>query len=183
MQNAHMKKFTILAVLLLSSCATTEKFGAADDILEFASGLQNNNAPMIERHLDRQSLRNQAQSIARDVAYAQISKQMGDGFGAQIAAAAAADLAKPLINTIADEALSTQNLSYFAQKAGLNRNLQLPSRFKAGLALQALDETRVCVPDDDTKKCVLYFGRYPDAWKLYAIDEQALRKRLEKFKK
>lgn len=174
-----MKKLLLLSVLLLSSCATTGKIAAADDILEFAQGLQNNDSVRIERHLDREALKRQANFIARDVALEQISKEMGNDLKAKLAAIAFANLAKPIVDMITDEALSSDNLSYFAQKAGLTQNLKLPSRFKTSLAIQYISETKVCIPDDKTKQCILYFGQYPDAWKLYAIDENALRARLK----
>ena len=174
-----MKKLLFIAILFLNSCATTGKIAAADDILEFATGLQNNDSYKIERHLDRESLKRQANFIARDIAIDQATKQMGNDFKAKLAAVAIANLAKPIVDMITDEALSAENLSYFAQKAGLNQNLKLPSRFKTSLAIQYISDTKVCIPDDNTKKCILYFGQYPDAWKLYAIDEAALRARLK----
>lgn len=174
-----MKKLFLLTFLFLNACATTSKIAAADDILEFAIGLQNNDPYKIERHLDREALKRQANFIARDVAIDQVTKQMGNDLKAKLAAVALANLAKPIVDMVTDEALSPENLSYFAQKAGLNQNLKLPSRFKTSLALQYISDTKVCIPDDNTKKCILYFGQYPDGWKLYAIDEDALRARLK----
>ena len=71
-----------------------------------------------------------------DIAIDQATKQMGNDFKAKLAAVAIANLAKPIVDMITDEALSAENLSYFAQKAGLNQNLKLPSRFKTSLAIQ-----------------------------------------------
>jgi hypothetical protein len=178
-KKSFVKFFAIASLFGFAACATTTKYGAAGDILEFVTGLQNNDVNMINRHIDRQALKNQAIYIARDVAVKAASEKLGKGMGAQIAAIAAADLAKPVIEALADEALSAENLSFFARRAGLNQNIEMPSRFVAQLALQKISDTKVCIPDTKTNRCALYFGQYPDGWKLYAFDDSVLIERLQ----
>lgn len=174
-----MKKTILLFCIIFSACATTTNYGAADDILAFAKGLRDNNLNLIESHIDKNALKQQAMTIARDIAIKEASKKMGNGFGAQVAAITAVDILKPVIEAAANEALKPENLSFFARRAGLNNNLEMPSRFKASLALTKIEENKVCVKDPSTKNCILYFGNYGNVWKLNGFDEKALRERIK----
>lgn len=171
--------FVFTGLLLLSSCATATSYSAADDVRALAIGLRDRNYAAIESHIDKRALKAQAMQIARDVAIEEGAKQLGNGLGAQVASIAAVDALKPVIEALADRAIEPDALAYFARQAGVNENLQIPSRFRATLALKSVNDGRVCVVDDKTKRCMLYFGKYENGWRLNGIDETTLRLRIK----
>lgn len=174
-----MKKLSIIVIFgLISACATATNYGAANDIRNFAIALQSRNLSQIDRYTDKNALKSQAMQIAREIAIEQGSARMGNSFGAQVAAVAAADILRPVIETLAERALAPENLAIMARRAGLNSQTQLPSRAAATFAIQTIDGSRVCVPDTQTKRCLLYFSKYPDNWRLVGVDETALRERM-----
>lgn len=176
----NMKKHLVLiSVLLLSSCATATSFSAADDVRTLAIALRDGNYAAIESHIDKRALKAQAMQIARDVAIEEGAKQLGSGLGAQVASIAAVDALKPVIEALADRAIEPDALAFFARQAGVNENLQIPSRFRATLALKTINDGRVCVVDDKTKRCMLYFGKYENGWRLNGVDEATLRMRIK----
>lgn len=175
-----MKKFFIIGlVLATSSCATTQNFSAASDILAFVNALRDNNYPEAQRYIDKTSLKNQAFGIIRNALIDKTSQNLGNSLLAQGAAIKGADLLQPFIETLADEAFEAKNLSYFTHKAGLIQNFSSPSKFKAGLALKTVSEGRICIPDPETKQCLLYFGKYENVWKLNGFNEAALYNKYE----
>ena len=174
-----MKKLCLLlSFAIISSCATATNYGAADDIRKFALALQSRDLRAIDQYTDRRALKAQAMVIAREVAIEQASSRMGNGFTAQVAAVAAADLISPLIETLADRAVAPDNLAQLARRAGLNASSQIPSRTQATFALQTIDANRVCAPDPQTKRCLLIFAKYPNNWKLVGFDEAVLKERM-----
>lgn len=175
-----MKKFVVsIFALILSSCATTQNFSAANDILALANALLDNNYGEAKRYIDKEALKSQAFGIIRNTIIDKSSKNLGNSLLAQGAAIKGADLLEPVIEALANEVFEAKNLSYFAHKAGLNQNLTTPSKFKAGLALNTVSEGRVCIPDPNTKQCLLYFGKYENVWKLNGFNEIALYNRYE----
>ncbi|MBN8649041.1 MAG: hypothetical protein J0L55_13895 [Caulobacterales bacterium] len=178
-----MKNFSFAFILFFSACATTTNYGAADDILQFAIGLRDNNSSLIESHIDKPALKSQAMTLMRDMAIKEASSKMGNSLGAQAAAIATVDLLKPVFEAIANEALKPNNLAYFARRAGMQNNLDMPSRFSATLAINNIDANRVCIRDPKTKKCLLYFGKYSNVWRLNGFDENVFSERLRQLKK
>lgn len=178
-----MKKLFIAAILFLSSCATTTNYGAADDILQFAIGLRDNNIALIENHIDRRALKTQAMQLMRDMAIKETSNKFGNNLAANAAAIATIDLLKPVFEAIANEALKPANLAYFARRAGMQSNLDMPSRFSAALALNKIDDNKVCIKDAKTKNCLLYFSKNTNIWRLSGFDETEFSKVLKQIKK
>lgn len=175
-----MKKIAILfGLLALSSCATTQNFSAANDILALINALKSNNYAEAQRYIDKNSLKTQAYGIIRNAMIDKGSEKVGDSLIGKSAIIAGVDLLKPVIEALSDEAFEAKNLSYFTNKAGLNQNFATPSKFKAALALNTVSEGRVCIPDPATKQCLLYFGRYENTWKLNGFNEVALYNKYE----
>ena len=181
MLNRNMRKYIspivsiTLMALALVSCATATNFDAADDIRNFAIALRDRNYPVIESHIDKRALKAQAMMIARDIAIQEGAKRLGTGLGAQVASIAAVDALKPVIEALADRALEPDALAYFVHQAGVDQSIQVPSRYRTTIALKYLEDGRVCVPDDKTKRCMLYFAKYDNVWKLNGVDEQSLK--------
>jgi hypothetical protein len=178
MQNTAMKKLLLLPIILITSCATATNYGAADDIRKFVLALQSRDMRAIDQYTDRRALKAQAMVIAREVAIEQASSRMGNGFTAQVAAVAAADLISPIIETLAERAVAPDNMAQMARRAGLNAQTQIPSRTQAAFALQTIDSNRVCAPDPQTKRCLLIFAKYPNNWKLVGFDEAILKEKM-----
>ncbi len=178
-----MKKIFFVLILFLNSCATTTNYGAADDILQFALGLRDNNPQIIEKYMDKKALKTQSMLLMREMAITEASKKMGNNLAAQAAAISAADLLKPVFEAIANQALKPENIAYFAKRAGLQANLEMPSRFSAALALNKIDDNKVCVKEPKTNKCLLYFSKYENIWRLSGFDEFELSQRLKQLKK
>ncbi len=175
-----MKKILILfSAFLFSSCASVQNYSAANDILALINALKANNYPEAQKYIDKNALKTQAYGIIRNAMIEKGSQKLGDSFIAKSAAIAGVDLLKPVIEALSDEAFEAKNLSYFAQKAGLNQNFTTPSKFKTSLVLNSLEDGRVCIPDPTTKKCLLYFGRYENQWKLNGFNEMAIYDRYE----
>lgn len=167
---------------LVSGCATINTYDAADDIRKLAIALQGRDENAIARYIDKRALRAETANIARDIVIDKSRNALGGGIGAQIAAVTAADTFKPVINVLADRAVQPDVLAYMASRAGLNQNTEIPSRFKASLALHDIGNNSVCVNDDVTKQCALYFGRYSDGWKLNGFNQQLLKERMLQLK-
>lgn len=175
-----MKKIaTIIAFFAFSSCATTQNFSAANDILALMDALKSNNYALAQNYIDKTALKTQAYGIIRNAMIDKGSEKIGDSLLGKSAVIAGVDLLKPVIEALSDEAFEAKNLAYFTNKAGLNQNFATPSKFKAALALDSVADGRVCIPDPATKQCLLYFGRYENTWKLNGFNEVALYNKYE----
>ena len=166
----------ILGATTLTSCATVTNYDAAEDIRQFAIGLRDNNYSLIESHIDRPALKRQAMLLTRNIVMDEATKQFGNTQSVKSLSLTLTETLNPIIDNASDIALRPDVLAYFAKQAGVDKNTQIPSRFKASLALKSINSNRVCVPDEDTHECLLYFGKYNDGWKLNGIGEQAMAK-------
>lgn len=165
-----------VSAVLLAGCATSPgPSDASEDVRAFARALRDRNIGGIEAKIDRPALQGQVNGLARAIAAEEITKRTGSS---PLIAMLGADLVAPIIETIARRALEPDMLADIAQRAGLTAETPIPGRFVTAIALRRVPDGRVCAPDPQTKGCLLYFGKYPDGWKLNAIDEAALRARL-----
>lgn len=177
-----MKKFVplLFATIVVAGCATNVRHEASGDILALANALRDRNLSEIEAHIDKRALKYQAMQIAREVAIEEGARRMGNSMGAQVAAVAAADLLNPVIEALATRAVEPDALAYFARSAGLSQQTQMPSRTTATFAIKAIDNGRVCVPDNHAH-CVLYFNKFADRWRLAGVDDAVLRAKMRSF--
>lgn len=165
-----------LALAVLAGCATGRgPSEASNDVRAFAMALRDRNISGIESRIDRPALQGQVNGLARAIAAEEISKRTG---GSALLGMLGADLASPIIETLARRALEPDMLADIAQRAGLTADRPVPGRMVTAIALRRVPDGRVCAPDPQTRGCLLYFGQYPSGWKLNAIDEVALRARL-----
>ena len=165
-----------LTIALVAGCATTlGPNDASDDVRSFAMALRDRNIDGIESRIDRPALQGQVNGLARAIAGEEIAKRTG---GSAFIGMLGADLAAPVIETLVRRALEPDMLADIAQRAGLSAERPIPGRMATAIALRRVPDGRVCAPDPQTRNCLLYFGKYPDGWKLNAIDETALRARL-----
>jgi hypothetical protein len=172
------KTLILIFSLALSSCATISRHDASSDVLALVSALRDGNLYEIEAHIDKNSLKYQAMQIAREILIEEASQRIGHGIGGQIAAVAAVDMLNPVIESLAARAVEPDAIAFFARKAGLRQQTAMPSRIEATIAIRPIDNNRICVPNPQTNRCVLYFNKFPDRWKLVAIDEAELRQKL-----
>jgi Protein of unknown function (DUF2939) len=178
-RNFCMKKIIAplaLAVAFVSGCATGPgALDASTDVRAFAMALRDRDMAGIEARIDRPALQGQVNGLARALASEEIAKRTG---GSALLGILGADLAAPIIETLARRALEPDVLADLARRAGLTPETRLPGRTVTAIALRSVPDGRVCAPDPQTRSCLLYFGKYPSGWKLNAIDEVALRARL-----
>lgn len=168
-----------LGLALLSGCATGPGTSEASaDVRAFAMALRDRDLAGIESRIDRPALTGQVNGIARTIAADEIAKRTGGGGTGFVLGLFGADLAAPIIEQITRRALEPDVLADLARRAGLTPETRLPGRTVTAFALRSLPDGRVCAPDPGTRGCLLYFGKYPAGWKLNAIDETALRARL-----
>jgi Protein of unknown function (DUF2939) len=166
----------IVAVVSLTGCATTPgPSDASEDVRAFARALRDRNISGIETRIDRPALQGQVTGLARAIAAEEISKRTG---ASPLLGMLGADLASPIIETLARRALEPDMLADIAFRGGLTAETPIPGRMVTAIVLRRVPDGRVCAPDPQTKSCLLYFGKYPTGWKLNAIDETALRARL-----
>jgi hypothetical protein len=140
--------------------------------------LRDRDLPAIEARLDRPALQSQISGLMRALAADAIAQRTGGGIGGRIFGGLGADLAGPIIDYLSRRALSPEILADIARQAGLTPQISVPSQTLTAIALRRTPDGRVCAPDPATRKCLLYFGKYPSGWKLNAIDEMALRNQL-----
>ncbi|GIU66648.1 DUF2939 domain-containing protein [Candidatus Phycosocius spiralis] len=165
--------------LLLGSCASiSDPTGAGADVLALTTALRDRDLPAIEARIDRPALKAQITGIVRAMAAKEISERTGGGAAGNVLGLMGADLANPLLENIANQALEPAVLADLARRTGLTPETVLPSRTATALGIKKLADGRVCAPDRKTNVCILFFGRYPTGWKLNAINESAMRARL-----
>ncbi len=168
--------FAIIGLTAVTGCATGPgPSEASGDIRAFAMALRDRDMAGIESRIDRPALQGQVNGLARAIAGEEIAKRTG---GSALLGLLGADLAAPVIETLARRALEPDVLADLARRSGLTPETRLPGRTVTAFALKGLPDGRVCAPDPQTRGCLLYFGKYPSGWKLNAIDEVALRARL-----
>jgi hypothetical protein len=176
---AHFAFAPLGALLLVASCASvSDPTGAGADVRALTMALRDRDLATIEARIDRPALQAQVTGIGRAMAADEIAKRTGGGTKGSVLGLLGADLANPIIERIARQALEPAVLADLARRAGLTPQTVLPSRTVTSLGLKKLSDGRVCAPDLKTKVCILYFGRYPTGWKLNALNESALRNRL-----
>jgi hypothetical protein len=165
-------------MLAAAGCASTDSYGASDDIRALAVALQTRDTAGIEARINRPMLEAQVTGIARAIVAEQASQRLGGGATAQVLSVFAADLASPLIGVLTRQALQPDTLADFARQAGITPETRLPGRTATALVLQRVADDRICAPDPRTRDCLLYFGRSPTGWRLDGVNEQSLRARL-----
>jgi Protein of unknown function (DUF2939) len=182
-RNLAMKKIIapiMLALAFMSGCATGPGTSeASTDVRAFAMALRDRDLAGIESRIDRPALMGQVNGIARSMAANEIAKQTGGGSTGFVLGLFGADLAAPIIEQLTKRALEPDVLADLARRAGLTPETRLPGRTVTALALRSIPDGRVCAPDPQTRGCLLYFGKYRSGWKLNAIDETALRARMD----
>jgi hypothetical protein len=176
---AHFAFAPLGALFLVASCASvSDPTGAGADVRALTMALRDRDLATIEARIDRPALQAQVTGIGRAMAADEIAKRAGGGTKGSVLGLLGADLANPIIERVARQALEPAVLADLARRAGLTPQTVLPSRTVTNLGLKKLSDGRVCAPDLKTKVCILYFGRYPSGWKLNALNESALRNRL-----
>ncbi|KAF0110370.1 MAG: hypothetical protein FD163_185 [Hyphomonadaceae bacterium] len=174
-----MKKIALLLLTFtFASCATIARHEASADVLALVNALRDRNLYEIEARIDKNSLKYQALNIAREILIEEASQRIGHGLGGQIAAVAAVDLLNPVIESLAERVVEPDAIAFFARQAGLQQQTAMPSRMETTIAIRPIDNNRVCIPNPQNNRCVLYFNKFPDRWKLVAIDEAELRAKI-----
>ncbi len=151
----------LLAVLLLSACATVPKLGAAQDVHAFLVAVRDGDQAKFEEHLDRPALKTQLRSrvLAEGPAMIASDPRLG-AFGAL--------LAGPLVDVAVDALVQPEVFRAIAIEHGYRPGQALPNTLVIAKALTKLEDGRVCIADKG--RCQLVFADEAGTWRLIAYE-------------
>jgi hypothetical protein len=148
------------AALVLSACATAERYDAAGDIHAFLVAIRDGDRQTFDAHVDRPALK--AQLKTRLTAEA---LNRGGALGGALAQALGG-MADPLI----DAAVQPGVFLAVAESKGYSPSKPLPGRAAIASALRPLDDGRVCVVTKRDGPCLLVFSNEAGLWRLVAFE-------------
>jgi hypothetical protein len=157
-----MMRFAVvaLAVLMLSACATVERFDAAGDVHAFLIAIRDGDHAAFEAHVDRHALKDQ---LRARVMAAMLKRQ--DAVGALGAA-----LAGPLVDVAVDQLVQPTVFLAIAEANGYAPSRPIPGRAALAGALRQIDPDRVCLTVKRGGDCVLDFRDEGGTWRLTAFE-------------
>ncbi len=168
------------AAVGISGCATVPEVEASGDVRALVLALQTRDLAGIEARIDRPALRAQLTGIGRRLVADGVQDALGNRQGAALVGLLAADAGDRVIAGIVDRALEPAVLADLAAEAGLTATRPVPGRTATALSLRRLDQGRVCAPEGgrDGARCLMVFTRSDRGWRLSALDEATLLRRL-----
>jgi hypothetical protein len=172
-----MKQVGLIVGLLclLMGCASIAPSRATMEIRSFLTALRDNNRAGIEARIDRAALSLQISEVSRAIGEAESKRFLGDGLLGGIIGAVAGSALEFAGPSVVDPAI----LMAIARRAGLLADSHVPNQFQAQLYLRNLPDGRVCVPDPQTRTCLLFFTDNVElGWQLTSVDPAVLRSRL-----
>lgn len=151
-----------LAALVLSACATAQRYDAANDVHALLVSIRDNDKAAFETHVDRPALKRQIG--ARMMTEARKSGA-DDGL-----AALGALLAPTLANLAGDALIQPSVFRSVAAYYGYDASRPLPGPMVIGGQLKSLGAGQVCVPRKKDGPCLLTFTQEQGVWRLSGFD-------------
>ncbi len=151
-----------LCALVLSACATAERYDAANDIHKLLISIRDNDRATFEAHVDRGALERQIE--ARISAEAK-ARSKTDNW-----AAAAALLAPTLAGLAGDALIQPQVFRLAAEQYGYKPSTPIPPPAAISGALRTLDNGQVCATRSKDGPCLLVFTRLNGVWRLSGFE-------------
>ena len=148
------------ALAVLAGCATTTRYGAANDIHDFLVAVRDGDQAAFDAHIDRPALK--ANLKARLLAAAV------DKYGLGGASALGALAAGPLANLAVDGLARPKVFSAAADLMGYGPQTPIPNFIFIGRAVKPLDSERVCVMLKG--RCTFIFKDEDGGWKMIAFE-------------
>lgn len=153
---------TIISALVLSACATVQKFGAANDIHAFLVSIRDDDRAAFEAHVDRKAL---ASEIEQRL-LTQTHKPKADK-GLQ---ALGALLAPSLAQMAGDALVQPRIFRTAAEYYGYKPSTPIPNAIAISGSLKSLPDGRVCATKSKDGPCVLIFTQENGTWRLSGFD-------------
>ena len=158
----------ILAALALSSCATAQKLGAANDVHALLISIRDNDTTAFDAHVDHEALK------------AQLKTRLGDVIGKNKTANDLAALLGPSVVDFADQALvRPKTFRMVAEQYGYKADTKIPGAIAISQALKTLPDGRVCATKTKDGPCLLMFTKEDGVWKLSGFEGESSMLRLK----
>jgi hypothetical protein len=148
--------------LVLSACATLDRYGAAGDVHALLVAIRDNDQTAFDAHVDRTALKREIE--ARLVAQ---TSRPGTDQGARILGAL---LAQPLAELAGDALIQPRVFRAVAQSYGYSPDQPLPGPLVIGSNLRPTEDGRVCAPRKKNGPCLLMFSRQGGVWRLSGFE-------------
>lgn len=149
-----------LLALLLSACATVERYDAAADVHRLLVAIRDNDRQTFDRHVDRQALKRQLE--ARLIDETRGAPRVLQGLGIT--------LAEPLSSLAGDVLVQPRVFRWVAEYYGYRRTDPIPSAVAISPALRPIGGGRVCAIAKSRGPCILIFTRVDGVWKLTGFE-------------
>ncbi|HEY3694627.1 DUF2939 domain-containing protein [Phenylobacterium sp.] len=155
--------FVILAsTLVLSSCATVQKLGAANDVHALLVSIRDDDQAAFEAHVDRPALRREIEArMARELHRSKADdrlKLLGALLGPAVAQVAGDALIQPA------------TFRLVAESYGYRPSQPIPGPLAIATLLRPMDDGRVCATKKKDGPCLLVFTKEADAWRLSGFE-------------
>lgn len=148
-----MRLILVAIALVLSGCATAQRYDAAGDVHALLVAIRDNDRPAFEAHVDRPGLKRQIEG--------RIVREAGP-LGAL--------LAGPVANFAGDALVQPQVFRAVASYYGYTPDKPLPDRLAIGAALRPTGDGRVCAPRKKDGPCLLIFENQGGVWRLSSFE-------------
>lgn len=159
-----MLRFLLIGVftLLLSGCATVQRYDAAQDVHALLVSIRDNDRPTFDRHVDRQALKRQVEARLIDEARGAGAPSLLQGLGIT--------LAEPVSALAGDLLIQPRVFRWVAEHYGYRRTDPIPGAAAISPALRPIGGGRVCAIAESGGPCVLVFTRIDGVWKLTGFE-------------
>ncbi|HEX2561371.1 DUF2939 domain-containing protein [Phenylobacterium sp.] len=151
-----------LVALLLSACATAQRYDAAQDVHNLLVAIRDNDRAAFDRHVDRQALKRQLEGRLIDETQESGAPRLLQGLGIT--------LAEPVAALAGELLIQPRVFRWVAEHYGYRRTDPLPSALAISPALRPIGGGRVCAIADSGGPCVLVFTRIDGLWKLTGFE-------------
>ncbi|HEY9219265.1 MAG TPA: DUF2939 domain-containing protein [Phenylobacterium sp.] len=154
--------FLALVGLLLSSCATVQRYDAAADVHALLISIRDNDREAFERHVDRTALKRQIEGRLVDETRKSGAPTVLQGLGIA--------LAQPLSALAGEVLVQPRVFRGVAEYYGYRPTDPIPGSLVIGQALRPIGGGRVCAAAKSGGPCVLVFTLDDGVWRLSGFE-------------
>lgn len=162
----------VFAALVLSGCASVQRYDAAADVHALLVAIRDNDRAMFDAHVDRPALKRQIE--ARLMAEARERDSSG---GLALLGAVLA----PALSELAGETLIQPGVfRTVAEHYGYDRSRPIPGPLALSRVLRPAGEDRVCAARSKTGPCLLVFTQEQGTWRLSGFEGELSELRMKR---
>lgn len=151
-----------LVALILASCATVQRYDAAQDVHALLVAIRDNDRASFDRHVDRQALKRQLEGRLIDETQGSGAPGLLQGLGVT--------LAEPISELAGELLIQPRVFRWVAEHYGYRRSDPIPGPAAISPALRPVGGGRVCAVAASGGPCVLVFTRLDGVWKLTGFE-------------